>query len=134
MAILLNKPLVTFGGRLLYSIHQKNDGKAFSLSYQDDEDSISRTAVLSFQNKDQATLYAYMLELNTKKKPKEKTLETYQFKNLYIQKWDSYQLIEYTNLHYTNLLVLDNFEKAKIYEASENPSEYIDILNDMYNK
>lgn len=141
MAIILNKPIVRFGGRLLYSIHQKNDGKVFSLSYQESEESISRTSILSFINKQDAKVFAYMLESNTKKKPTEKLLDEYDFKKLYIQKWDSYHLKEYSHVHYANLFVLENFDydesvqlKGKIYEASEDPSEYIDILNSMYEK
>ena len=82
-----------------------------------------------------------MLEANTKKKPTEKILDEYDFKNLYIRKWDSYHLKEYSHVHYTNLFVLDNFDydesvqlKGKIYEASEDPYEYIDILNSIYDK
>lgn len=141
MAIIMNKPIVKFGGRLLYSIHQKNDGKVFSLSYQENEHSISRTSILSFKNKEDATIFAYMLEANTKNKPTEKILEDFEFKKLYIQKWDSYHLKEYSHIHYANLFVLDNFDydtsvhlKGKIYEASEDPTEYIDILNSIYNK
>lgn len=141
MAIIMNKPMIKFGGRLLYSIHQKNDGKAFSLSYQETEESISRTSILSFKNKQDAMVFAYMLEADTKKKPSEKILQEFEFKKLYIRKWDSFHLKEYLHIHYANLFVLDNFDydksvqlKGKIYEASEDPNEYIDILNSMYNK
>ena len=133
--------MIKFGGRLLYSIHQKNDGKAFSLSYQETEESISRTSILSFKNKQDAMVFAYMLEVDTKKKPSEKILQEYEFQKLYIQKWDSFHLKEYLHIHYANLFVLDKFNyettielNGKIYEASEDPNEYIDILNSIYNK
>lgn len=141
MAVIINKPIVKFGGRLLYSIHQKNDGKAFSLFYQETEESISRTSILSFKNKQDAIIFAYMLETDIKKKPTQKILDDFQFKKIYIRKWDSYHLKEYVHVHYANLFVLDNFDcdtsvqlKGKIYEASEDPTEYIDILNSIYNK
>ena len=134
MSFTLAKPKVKFGGRLLYSINQKKDGKPFTVQFEKNLDSSPKTAFISFTNRNSAILIANMIESKKKDNSNEAMLQ-----ELFIQKWDSYALREYTSNNYINLVILEatndayDFE-ARVYECSEDLSQYVDYLDTIYEK
>jgi hypothetical protein len=136
MSFTLAKPKIKFSGSLLYSINQKKDGKPFTIQFEKNLDSSPKTALISFMNRNSAILIANMIE--TKQKISNKAI----LQELYIQKWDSYALREYTSNNYINLVILDSSNstndpydfEARLYECSEDLSQYVEYLDSIYEK
>lgn len=140
------KPHVTYGGRFLFTVQRKEDGRIFSVNYTKDK-SVTQSAVVAFDTRERANALAYTLAKQVvvepivsdsvsfsdliKYNPSE---DEFVLSNLYIEKWDSYHLHAFVTRHKTDLVVIDKHLQPKLYSASVEPSDYIDMYNALFER
>ena len=153
MAHTLTKPKIIYGGRFLYTINQKNDGKILSFEVKKQTNANTKTVILSFSDKKDANNLASTLEfyktadklieyLNIAEINKIEPIINYNLSNiqdLYVNKWDSYHLRDYLHLNNIDLIVYNDCSdllncSINYYNSSDNINDYVQHLNSLYNK
>lgn len=158
MDLLCRLPTTAFGGRLLYTVNQKKNGRICAVQIGSFVD-ISRTIVIAYTKKRDA--YALAIGLEATKSIENWTdypVMGYEFMeifdlskyvatvspdkhvnltDLYVQKWDSYHLRDYIFDQNIGMLICDGSETEEgsfecsgpLILPSDEPNEYINSLN-----
>ena len=136
MAVVLKPtPATAYGGRLLYTVNQKNNGNIFGMHIGQSDDTY-RSVIMSFSRKQDAEVFAFALECHKQIAPtKEFPVPVFQYgddcdmsqvistveapsplthtdvkmnlQELYIHTWDSFHLREHILTNNMSLLICD---------------------------
>lgn len=127
---------------MLFTVHRKVDANAFSVNIRLSGGEMSKCAVLACATRDVANALALSIDDATEpiildsldfipalfKITPHKGAQ--QFLKLYIDKWDSYDLLDKVKSTGMDLVVINRFLESRLYTASHNPNDYINYLND----